>query len=165
MRLHPALSHLLAPVPPQAIELPARWALQAVLERHPALLDRLGPHGGKRFVFIPSDLPFRFEIVPAERRLSVRRRGPVRQADVRISGPIFMLLALLEGRLDGDAVFFSRALSIEGDTEAILALRNAMDDSDLDLPTDLAAHAGPFGPMVRIGCGAIRRRVLGPEAG
>ena len=165
MRLHPVFSRLLAPLPPPVVDRPVQWAFRAVLDRHPGLLERLGPHAGKRFAFLPTDLPFGFVLVPAERRLSVRRRNGILRADVEIAGPFFVLLALLEGRLDGDAVFFSRELAIGGDTEAVLALRNAIDDNALDLPTDLAARAGPLAPVVRLGCGAIRRTVLGPEAG
>lgn len=165
MKVPPLVSGLLAPLPLAAVDGPARWALRAVLDRHPALLDRLGVHGGKRFAFVPHDLPFSFVIVPTEKKLSVKRRGMPRRADVQISGPLFLLLALLEGRIDGDAVFFSREITIAGDTEAILALRNAIDDSTLDLPTDLAARTGPLAPLVRMGASAIRRRVLGPEAG
>lgn len=163
MDLSPAVFRLLAPLPLAAVEGPARWALRAVLDRHPTLLDRLGAHGEKRFAFLPDDLPFSFVVTPARRGLSVKRRGIARRADVEISGPFFLLLALLEGRIDGDAVFFSRQITVAGDTEAIVALRNAMDDSTLDLPTDLAAHAGPFAPLVRHGASAIRRRVLTPE--
>lgn len=165
MNFPPLVSRLLAPLPLPAVEAPARWAMRAVLDRHPGLLDRLGAHGDKRFAFLPDDLPYSFVIVPAARTLSMKRRGLARRSDVQISGPFFLLLALLEGRIDGDAVFFSRQLTVAGDTEAILALRNAIDDSTLDLPTDLAAHTGPLAPLVRHGAAAIRRRVLGPEMG
>ena len=35
------------------------------------------------------------------------------------------------------------------DVPAVLALRNALDDAELDLAGELAALAGPFGPAVR----------------
>ncbi len=56
---------------------------------------------------------------------------------------------MLHGRYDGDALFFSRDLMIEGDTEVVLALRNALDDAELDLGAELAAMAGPLKGAVR----------------
>jgi hypothetical protein len=65
-------------------------------------------------------------------------------ADAMVKGPLVLLLALLEGRVDGDAEFFARELDVSGDMEAIVALRNALDDSSIDLPSDLAPIAGPL---------------------
>jgi len=41
------------------------------------------------------------------------------------------MIELLEGRADGDALFFSRTLTVEGDMEAVVALRNAIDGSEI----------------------------------
>uniref|UniRef100_UPI0035D40185 efflux RND transporter permease subunit n=1 Tax=Brucella ceti TaxID=120577 RepID=UPI0035D40185 len=41
-------------------------------------------------------------------RISVFRQDAAFEADAAIEGPLVMLLALLEGKLDGDALFFSR---------------------------------------------------------
>ena len=46
-------------------------------------------------------------------------------------------------REDGDALFFSGALEISGDTSAVLALRNALDDAELDLTEELASWSHP----------------------
>ena len=70
------------------------------------------------------------------------------------------LLALLEGRIDGDAMFFARSLSITGDMEAMLALRNALDDSGFDLPRDLGKAAGLLAPLVTRFAETVRRRAL-----
>ena len=59
------------------------------------------------------------------------------------------LIALLEGRIDGDALFFSRELSIEGDTEAVVALRNAVDSAEVDVLGDVMAALGPLAPFTR----------------
>lgn len=75
-----------------------------------------------------------------------------------------MLLALLEGKLDGDALFFSRDITVTGDMEAMLALRNALDDCNIDLPSDLGTSAGPFAPMVRGIANYVRSKALGKEA-
>ncbi|HEC14815.1 MAG TPA: lipid carrier protein, partial [Rhodospirillales bacterium] len=51
---------------------------------------------------------------------------------------------------DGDALFFSRDLAIEGDTGAVVALRNAVDGAEIDLIEDLVSNLGPFaGPSRR----------------
>src|SRR5690606_37921138 len=54
------------------------------------------------------------------------------------------LLQLLEGRIDGDALLFSRDLAVEGDMEVVVALRNALDGAGIDLVADLASLFGPF---------------------
>ena len=64
---------------------------------------------------------------------------------------------MAEGRLDGAALFFSRTLSIEGDMEATLALRNALDDARLDFGTLLLGCLGPLG----IRAAAFLRRQTG----
>jgi predicted lipid carrier protein YhbT len=64
---------------------------------------------------------------------------------------------MMHGAEDGDALFFSRDLTVEGDTAAVLALRNAMDDAELDLTEELAALAGPLAsPLRRMLAGAER---------
>lgn len=77
-----------------------------------------------------------------------------------MGGKLVLLLALLEGQIDGDAVFFSRSLTITGDMEAMLALRNALDDCNIDLPADIARMSGPFAPLVRRAAAEIRTRAL-----
>jgi predicted lipid carrier protein YhbT len=81
-------------------------------------------------------------------------------ADATAGGPLLTLLALLEGRIDGDAMFFARSLSIAGDMEAMLALRNALDDSGFDLPRDLGQAAGPLAPLVTRMAETVRQRAM-----
>ena len=68
--------------------------------------------------------------------------------DARIAGPLAALLGMVHGAYDGDALFFSRDLVIEGDTAAVLALRNAIDAAELDLAAEIEALAGPARGMV-----------------
>lgn len=56
-------------------------------------------------------------------------------------------MGLIDGSYDGDALFFSRDLVVEGDIEAVIALRNAIDDAGVDLVADTAALLGPLGPL------------------
>ncbi len=62
-------------------------------------------------------------------------------SDVVIRGPILLLLGILDGSLDGDALFFHRAISVSGRTEAVVALRNAIEDAELR-PSDLLGLRG-----------------------
>jgi predicted lipid carrier protein YhbT len=159
----PHLSPLLAkPVeiaPLWLVERVARTIFAGVLKGHPDLFDRLGEFQQTRYCFSPSDLPLHFRVVPAARTLSVFRGEPP-LADARIEGPLALLLGLMEGRCDADALFFSRDLSVTGDMEAMLALRNALDDSVIDLPRELGALAGPFSPLVSKAACHIRTRAL-----
>lgn len=50
--------------------------------------------------------------------------------------------------------FFSRDLIVEGDTEAVVCLRNALDDLDGSITDDVARF---FGPPGRAGLSCLRR--------
>ena len=118
--------------------------------RHPGLFGRLGEHGAKVFLLDPPDLPFVFRLAPRSDRPRVapRRREAAGSWDARIAGTLGALLGLVHGAVDGDALFFSRDIIIEGDTEAVLALRNALDDAELDLLAEAASIFGPAGASV-----------------
>lgn len=55
------------------------------------------------------------------------------------------LLGMIDGRYDGDALFFTRDLSVQGDTEAVVCLRNALDDMEGSVADDVAAFFGGAG--------------------
>lgn len=161
MDLPPLVRLLLRPMPAAAIQLVAQASLDRVVARHPQLFDRLHEYENRRFAIVATDLGLCFIIVPHSRRVSVQRSSGVPpRADVRIAGSLLTLISLAEGRLDGDAEFFARGLSIEGDMEAALALRNAMEDCQLDLPADLGSAAGPLSRPVERGLNGIRSYLL-----
>ena len=54
------------------------------------------------------------------------------------------LFDLIDGSLDGDALFFSRKLRVTGDTEAVVALRNALDDVDGGVVESITRAFGPL---------------------
>jgi predicted lipid carrier protein YhbT len=124
--------------------------LGAVVRRHPRIFDRLGEHSEKRFGIEPTDLPFAFILEPRRDgpRATAVRRLPGAGLDARIVGPVLDLIGLANGTLDGDALFFSRDILVEGDVEAIVALRNAIDDAGVDLLRDSAAGLGVLGPAL-----------------
>ena len=164
MRIPPAMAAPLNFLPLFVIQRAVNLVFAQVMSRHPALLDRLGEHAAKRYGFSPPDLPLSFVVEPSQPAITVMRAGPLAVTDAAIEGPLYLLLALLEGKYDADALFFSRDLSVTGDMEAMLALRNALDDCDIDLPLDLGAMAGPFGPLVTRAAGYVRQRALAEEA-
>jgi len=63
-------------------------------------------------------------------------------------------LQLVDADADGDALFFSRDLVISGNTEAVVTLRNALDDVDGSIAEDVADM---FGPPGRFALGYLRR--------
>jgi predicted lipid carrier protein YhbT len=147
--------------------LPLEAVLSALLFRictnHPRIFNRLGEHARKRFGIKPTDLHFAFLLEPAppRARLSVVRNLPD-DLDVRISSPLAGLFGLVEGRLDGDALLFSRDLVVEGDVEAVLALRNAIDDAQLDPVAEIARMFGPLAEPLKRAL-QVARTVAGPS--
>jgi predicted lipid carrier protein YhbT len=130
--------------------------VKRVARLHPSLFDRLGPHRKARFVIDPQGLPFLLVLVPdpeaLEFRAVARNREPL--SDARIAGKFFDLLGLVDGDSDGDALFFSRDLDITGNTEAVVCLRNALDDVEGSIAEDAA---GLFGAPGRAVLAALRR--------
>jgi predicted lipid carrier protein YhbT len=118
--------------------------------REPNLFIRLGPHADKVFLIEPVDLPVAFRLTPRPVRPVVVpvRRPPAGRWNARIAGPLAALVGLVHGAFDGDALFFARDIVVEGDTEAVLALRNALDDAEIDLLAEIATAFRPVGPQL-----------------
>lgn len=147
------LARAIGPLPLAPLQPVLALMLTRIGKLHPGLYERLGEHAGKRFGIAPTDLPFAFVLETDPRRPAARavRRlpgGMDAKIDARICGPLAGLIGMAEGSFDGDALFFSRALAIEGDIAAVLALRNALDDARLDLGTVLFGGFGPLGEQV-----------------
>ena len=142
------------PLSPVLLQPALNAAMVAIHRRHPGIFERLSGLDSPLFLIDPVDMPFVFELHPDPDHASLRvlkedDAGGV-NADATIRGPLMTLIDLLEGRIDGDALFFSRDLVIEGDTEAVVALRNAVDDAEIDVIGDVLSLTGPFaGPARR----------------
>ncbi|WP_372395891.1 SCP2 sterol-binding domain-containing protein [Azospirillum sp. HJ39] len=143
--------------------------LRMLAVRHPRAFDALREMQDARVLIEPVDAPVALMMrVGPNLSLHALRREPAgaglgdADADAVIRGPYARLLDLLEGRIDGDALFFRRELSIAGDTALILALRNTLDGEEMDLMADAASFAGPLAgvlPVLRRNAGPVLDRI------
>jgi O2-independent ubiquinone biosynthesis accessory factor UbiT len=139
---------LLRPVPLALLQPMFSRIASHVAQSRPELFARLGAHAGKRFLIDPIDLPFVLVLTPRADLplLTVHRRHAHPPYDAGIAGTLSNLLEMIDGSVDGDALFFSRALRVTGDTEAVVALRNALDDFE---GSALESVVESFGPLTR----------------
>lgn len=156
----PLVAVAMRPLPLLPLQLALSGFLQRICQRNPAIFDRLGEHSRARFGIRPTDLPFAFVVEATPPRITVVRDLP-RDPDARICASLANLMALLEGKVDGDALMFSRELVIEGDIEAVLALRNAIDDAQLDLAAELSSLLGPLAGPARHALETVRDSLIG----
>src|SRR5262245_14206686 len=151
------------------IELVAGRLIANALAARPSFAQRLAPYAHQTFAIDPVDCPFVVLITPGDRVL-VRIARDVAGAthDARIAAPLLVLIRLIDGTYDGDALFFSRDLVIEGDTAAVLALRNALEHAELDAATVLGLphplHE-PFNRMAALALEQARRALGAPDPG
>ena len=152
-QLPSAIRILVRPFPLPILALVMNRLARQMVRRHPSLFARLGEQATKCFQIDPVDLPFVFHVfpVPDAPRITLHRRGQARSWDGRIAGSLAALIGMIHGAYDGDALFFSRDIVLEGDTAAVLALRNAIDDSELDLSEEFLAALGPLGRYLKPG--------------
>jgi predicted lipid carrier protein YhbT len=101
---------------------------------------RLAPIEGRylRLAVVDANARFQFEV-------HRRRLRPVSAAhvpDVQITGKLVDFLLLATRAEDPDTLFFSRRLSLEGETETALHVKNLIDSMDIDLNMLLHAALG-----------------------
>ncbi len=147
----PGLARMLRVIPLAPLSLSLTAYSRKIAKTHPGLFRRLGEFDHTQFILDPVDLPFVICLAPnggVPRVTVTRGKG---EGETRISGPLAALIGLVHGAYDGDALFFSRDLVVEGDTGAALALRNAIDDAELDLAQEIASVSGPFSaPLLQL---------------
>ena len=106
----------LRPLPPALLEPALGAAMIAITRRHRGLFERLADLDAPLSPVEPVDLPFAFvrRAVDDEASLSMAGDGDENDVAAVIRGPLLGLIDLLEGCHDGDALFFSRQLVVEG---------------------------------------------------
>jgi predicted lipid carrier protein YhbT len=150
---------VMRPLPLLPLQIALERLLAGILERHPDLTSRLSGIERRPVAVDPNDLPFIIVLEPHDGTMSLRvvRTLENERMHARICGSVSALIGLVDGVYDGDALFFSRDLIIEGDIEAVLALRNAIDDADIDLLGEVTATWGlPAAPFERVARGFTR---------
>lgn len=146
--------------------LPLQPILKRIVRRigteNPDMFNRLGPHTQARYLIDPINLPFTLLLQPDPKNLSLTAhfRATPPDHDARIAGKFLNLMRLLDSDIDGDALFFARDLIITGNTEAVVCLRNALDDVDGSIAQMVADM---FGPLARAALARLRRVANKPD--
>lgn len=124
---------------------------RAMWSARPVIGERLRDFLPVTYRIDPTDLPMSFllHVDVAGPKVRVAARDEAAEATATVRGGTADLLALLGGGVDGDALFFSRALVVEGATDAVVALRNALDDAGADPVGDVTARLGPAAAPAR----------------
>lgn len=118
-------------------------AMRVMAERHQPVFDRLADFRDASILVEPTDQPIAFLLrFGPPHLIEVAGARASREATAIIRGPFKSLIGLLEGRLDADALFFSREISISGSTELVLAVRNAIDGQEINVLRDLTEAFG-----------------------
>lgn len=136
-------------------------AAAGIVDRHPNLVDRLDGYLDARVLIDPAELPVVFLVALNGGRpaVSLHWNAAPPACAATISGRLPDLIGMFDGEADGDALFFSRAISIAGDTSTILALRNALDSEEIDLVRELTAALGPLADPARRAAGFALKRM------
>jgi predicted lipid carrier protein YhbT len=134
--------------------------LKRMCRANPRLLKNLTAEKPSVVLIEPTDLPHRFVLRfgGAPPALQVVQSRP-ENVDAGVKGPLAALIAMLEGRLDGDALFFNRTIIVTGDSEKIVTLRNLVDREGLDVMAVATGTFGPFERLVRTAAYAIERHL------
>ncbi len=120
-------------------------ACRQLQRRHPKLFRNLAALPAAFVLFEPSDLPHRFAVRLGQKPVSFfLMQDEAEKPDAKIRGALQALVDMLEGREDGDRLFFSRDIEVTGNTEVIVGLRNVLDREELSLYEEILSLCGPF---------------------
>lgn len=148
--LPPPLEHL-DPAGVLFVRLFNHWA------RGQSLAEALVGLEGKRVQIETSDLPLRLQVAVASGALRLAPRGAPPHVTLRGSLRDFWRLATRAE--DPDTLFFERRLSLEGETETGLAIKNALDALEWDFPRHVKSVLPPLPARLVI---ALARRLPRP---
>lgn len=150
------VKRLIAPLPLWPLTVTLSHLVDRLMQRNQTVMARLVAISGTKFAITARDIGLTFHVVINESTILVRTaRTPDPDAHVTIDGTIKQLVALLEGEIDGDALFFSRDLAVAGNTESLLTLRNAIDSANIDLRQEILSLLSPFDNIADHGLSAV----------
>lgn len=120
--------------------------MRRMQSRHPKLFRNLAGLSEATVHLVPTDLPHAFALTLGQEPVSftVHAKTEDVSPSASVTGSLEALVDMLEGREDGDRLFFARDIRIEGDTSVIVGLRNTLDREEIDLFSDIASLCGPF---------------------
>jgi O2-independent ubiquinone biosynthesis accessory factor UbiT len=114
-------------------------------KRHSRLFQNLEKLKSATVRINPTDVSHRFVLAFGKKGVSLTVANLEDfVCDAEIKGDLEALLNMLEGRLDGDQLFFSREIEITGKTDVVVALRNTLDREEINLLDDITSPLGPF---------------------
>lgn len=151
---------LIAAAPRPAIEIGAAALLAAIGRNHPGLFRVLAEQQRARILVEATDAGRRFLLSygGGPPSLKLADENAEERADAELKGAFAALLALLEGRSDGDALFFTRELTVAGDMAAVVTLRNVLDRETISVLDDAASLLGPLHYIGRAAALRLERR-------
>lgn len=146
------------PIPLAIVDMAVQKLARRLCSRYPLIIERLSDLRGTRFVINITDLQYWIEFSFYDNSIKTKTycKAP-ETADVSVAGTLVDLINMLDGDVDGDALFFSRNITVDGNTEALLTLRNAIDSEDINLKEDLLALSGVFRVPTRIAFNSLNR--------
>ena len=140
----------IAATPPPLLDLGAAALLRKMAHNHPDLFQVLAEFRRTIIQIELTDVPRRFLLQFGDGAPSLRLAGEHEApADASVKGAFEALLALLEGRIDSDALFFTREIVIAGDTSAVVALRNILDREIISVLDEASSLVGPLQRLAR----------------
>lgn len=151
---------LLRPLPERPLEAALQRLADRLVARHPELLDRAADAGAARLRLAATDMPWQalVDLDGTRAHLTLLATdAPAPDCDAAIEGPLERLIACAGGQGDGDAMFFAREIRVTGSSELVVALRNALDDAEIDFTEEAAALAGPLAAPARAALGRAGR--------
>jgi len=132
-----------------------------IYRNHPSMAERLQPIINSSFFVKITNLPFNVFFTIEEKGVAVKALHNSEQptADLTISSDLTSLVNIFEGDEDGDKLFFSRKLQINGNSEALVTLRNAIDSQDINIVEEISAPFKIFANPAKSVINKLKRHV------
>lgn len=133
-------------MPPTALARIVEGVVRQMERRHPKLFKNLAELPTAIVHLCPTDLPHAFVLKTGQQPVffGVLDDQSAKIPNARVAGTLEALIDMLEGRADGDTLFFSRDIQVTGDTAVIVGLRNTLDREEIALYDEILALCGPF---------------------